>query len=357
MRRLMLLALLALTAVSWGQDAPPPASAPALAGDPNDVELLAPIPSWEMPQPQIVHSDTPYTQWYPVGASHVATFELRTGAASSLLSLYVSGFRTAESPFMTQLLKHPEIQRLSEKQRTVMTKDWFGISNPGPQGGGPGAKDFRIYAVTAEDAEQLAQIVLAKVLEDAVKTTNEEAAHSAALQAQLRTLGAQFDAARTEEAQQCEELARFSRVTGLLSKPIATDALAEAGRALRQLAVETAGIEGKKAAIDAARANPKLDETAKSMLERMVIEQDIELAGLLARKRVLAEQQEETRQLVADFEACEHQQALATDALTQLQQVRERLKSARETLHSIAEHTSLKDNTITIWPIAPESPQ
>lgn len=356
MRRLMLLALLVVTAVSWGQDAPPPTSATESADDPNDAELLAPVPHWEMPAPQIVRSETAYadTRWRPPAeASHVATFELRMGAGSTLLSLYVSGLGSAESPFMMQLRKHPDFQQLSDKQRAVMTKDWFGMSFAGPLD----PKGFRIYAVSAEDAERLARLLLAKVLEDAVKMTHEEAAKSAALQEQLRSAGAQFDAARAEEAQQCEELARFSRATGLLSKPIAADALAEAGRALRQLAVETAGIEGKKAAIDSARANPKLDETAKSMLERMVIEQDIELAGLLARKRVLAQQQEETRQLVADFESCEHQQAQAKDSLAQLQHVRERLRSARQTLRNIAEHTSLKDNTITIWPMGPEAPQ
>jgi hypothetical protein len=150
---------------------------------------------------------------------------------------------------------------------------------------------FTLYAVSERDARQMVAAVF-EVL-DAPRRTGFEEMKGSLLgwQAKLKEAEQSMRELQRglERAREAHEAAR--KLAGYRSREAAEQDITRLDVSLRSVDVAIAGINAKIAMIERLNTGQggTLDESTRLMLERLRVEQDIELAGALAQKQVIEE--------------------------------------------------------------------
>lgn len=208
-----------------------------------------------------------------------------------------------------RFLKHSGLSGLSDDQLKVMkSKKWLEAHSVGDQGRitrlayrsrssvGTGVAErfepfategtllYTIYGVTENDVRAIARAA-AELLDKDARESFERS--KAELPKKRRALAERLERIAVLEkavAAAKQALDEVQQAVSYANGDQAAVDIRELDKALRGAEIEIAGIQAKMDAITKFKARADNDESTRSMLDRLLMEQDIEMAGALARK-------------------------------------------------------------------------
>lgn len=265
------------------------------------------FPPWPvMPDVDIVHSEEP-----------IAVTELLEPRSGSVYGrhreLIVPGFvaivriehqpresglnlspeQNYEQTTLRLLASEPGSRMSAEQRRFVGIARWLQVESRVT--GGP-CQEYVLYAVSRPDAELMVQAFMEAFLAKRRKAYEELRQSLTSWRQALDTIEMEIE---TELLATRDEAARREQLRAGTTYQSADDAKADIvalTEKLRDVEIDIAGIEAMRAAIGQVKANHKSPEM-QQRLDQMLIEQDMRLAGALARKELTQSYIERAEQL------------------------------------------------------------
>jgi len=195
---------------------------------------------------------------------------------------------------------------------------------------GTATLELRVHAVSEQDARLMTRAVV-EWLESSPRVAFEIERRK------LKSSIAALQGARTELAQflreqphPAAELEKISQSVWYSSAEEAEEDIRALEKAMRAVELDIAGITAKTEAIQKhmqARTGPSVREA----LQRLLIEQDVEMAGAMARKAALRAHLNQAREYVRAVQA----QARHAELLTRIKQLEHEIDTARESLRTL----------------------
>ena len=319
----------------------------------------APADEWAVPELKFEVLDTPVPMGAPPGIQYVAEFDVPpaddlTWSSPRLVGQTVPRWEPAAERIMETTVAG---QHLSVEQRTALRTMRSPRYSPWLQREErAGATRLLVLAAKEEDA----RLLVRAVIEDLNRSRRDRLEKPAEELAELRaTVATQTEnvAKVTQRVADVEAAQRaLVEQTGYRDTDQASRDLHELERVVRLADVDITGIRAKLAAIRKAREEGGSSETRVQVLDRLQLEQDIELAGALARKAAAEKQATDARQYLDNQQRLEKDKEWLGQARGFLPRNNRRIEELTALLASPPADlrpVQVVDHRVTIRPVKP----
>ena len=248
--------------------------------------------------------DTPITMFNSVmdRPKYAATIVLKEGVGDTRpLTIYARTTRPESRGEKFQ--RETGLSGLSDAQRKIMkTNNWYETHSSRPTRSRKafdaaalrfhrfmkeGTHFFTFYGYTKEDAQSVARAAIERLDADTRKKFDRTLQMLRERRETAAGKSARVAAAAQKRAEAQSRLDATRAVVPYANADQAAADVAELAKSLRQAEIEIAGMRAKEKAISGFKARDGIDVEARTMLDRMTMELDIELAGALARNTSL----------------------------------------------------------------------